>query len=115
MHTKEIKWFGFAAVLACDGLCAKAWGISNRPKVSLSEDEDDIVWLSDGELGEAPVDPGTYEGGCAKPTDLSGKNRWCARECERGIVAHPGHPITPRDFSRRRFNQPWRTRCLNES
>ena len=113
MHTKEIKWFGFAAVLACDGLCEKAYGINNRPKVSLSEDEDDFAWLSDGELVDAPIDPGTYEGGCAKPTDPSGKNKWCARECERSVVADPGHPITLPDFSRRCFNQRWKHETPN--
>ncbi len=60
MHTKEITYFGKATTLACDGVCNKSWGISQRPKVSFDEqDEDDIAWLADSELAEAPDDRGT--------------------------------------------------------
>lgn len=72
------------AKVGCDEKCEKAWGNENRPKVQLSEDEDDYAFLSDDELGEAPIDPGTYEGGQAKPIDKKDiPNRWCIRECER--------------------------------
>ena len=55
MHTKTIQWFGRAMVLACDGNCAKAWGISQRPKLELSADPDDVAYLADHELGDAPA------------------------------------------------------------
>lgn len=62
----EIKFFGKSVILSCDGECSSAWGINFNGEKN----------------GTAPVDPGTYEGGHAKPTD--GKhNKWCARECER--------------------------------
>jgi len=55
------------AKVACDANCEKAWGSNSRPKIMLSKMVDDYAWLSDLELGLAPIDPGTYEGGCAKP------------------------------------------------
>jgi len=57
---KEITWFGRKVILACDEKCNKAWGINCRP-------ENPANYLSDDELEEAPIDPGTYEGGHAKP------------------------------------------------
>lgn len=108
MLTTEIVYAGKACVVACDGICGKAWGINNRPKVEFDErDPDDMAFLADGELGEAPVDPGTYEGGHAKPhvTPLA-HNRWCVRECERSEIFDPGQPVVPRDLSRRLYNQP---------
>ena len=68
MAEKMITYFGEPARVACDELCSKAWGINNRPKVQLSDDEDDYEFLADSELPEAPADPGTYEGGQGKPT-----------------------------------------------
>lgn len=62
----EIRFFGKNCVLTCDGDCDHAWGTN---------------WY-DVKEKTAPVDPGTYEGGCAKPTDKK-HNKWCARECER--------------------------------
>lgn len=71
--------------VACDGKCNKAWGMNNRPKNQLSEKNvDDYEWLSDNELGEAPIDPGTMEGADRKPVNMSERmNKWCVRECER--------------------------------
>jgi len=84
MIQKEIIYFGKKYILYCDANCKKAWGISNRPKNQLSNDEDDYEYLSDDELGKAPVDPGTYEGEFGKPCLKSERlNKWCARECER--------------------------------
>ena len=54
-------------VVACDGICQKAWGVSQRPNHQLSDDIDDVVFLADEEFPIAPIDPGTYEGGYAKP------------------------------------------------
>jgi len=83
MIAKAIIWSGAPVILVCDGKCNKAWG-NLRPKTYLSEDPDDVIYASDGELGEAPEDPGTYEGGQGKqPRSL---NKWCARQCERSTI-----------------------------
>lgn len=97
MLQKEITFFGRKRVLACDGNCAKAWGLQNRPRVGDRE-----IFLADPELKKAPADPGTYEGDCAKPRkkeDLL--NKWCARECERSGMFDPGEEIKLRDFTKR--------------
>jgi len=62
----DIKFCGQPVTIVCDGKCNQAWGIS---------------W-GGLKAGNAPEDPGTYEGSDAKPLD-SVHNRWCARECER--------------------------------
>lgn len=83
------KTFSNGSTLACDGNCTKAWGINRRPFEKLSENPDDVAYLADHELGEAPSDPGTYEGGYGKPSPDGGPNRqnkWCYRECERSDV-----------------------------
>lgn len=107
IRTKAITWFDQQMVLACDGKCNKAWGVMSRPDLSLSDDPDDIVMLADGELGEAPKDPGTYEGGFAKPSSPDDMNRWCARECERSEIADTVDKLRLPDFSVRVFNKPW--------
>lgn len=66
---KAITYSDKLIKVSCDEKCEKAWGVQNRPKERLSDDDDDVVYLSDDELGTAPADPGTYEGGHAKPTD----------------------------------------------
>ncbi len=77
MLKKEITWFGRKCTLACDGKCEKAWGINSRPSQG-------DTFKKDEELGIAPEDPGTYEGGQGKcPGSL---NKWCARECERSEI-----------------------------
>lgn len=109
MHTKQIRWFGSDVTLACDGRCTKAWGFSCRPKVEFDRTEpDDVAWLADDELGEAPADPGTYEGGHAKPAGPHDMNKWCARECERAMIFEAGEEMKLRDFSQRIYNQPWK-------
>ncbi|KVP39722.1 hypothetical protein [Burkholderia ubonensis] len=109
MHTKQIVWFGRSVTLACDGKCNKAWGLQNRPKVRFDQlDPDDYAYKADGELGEAPGDPGTSEGGHLKPASPSGMNRWCSRECERSSIFESGVPVQVRDFSQRSYNQPWK-------
>ena len=106
MLAKTVLYFGQPSCLCCDGICAKAWGINNRPREQLSDNEVDYAYLADSELGEAPADPGTYEGGFAKPVEPHERlNKWCARECERSDM----HPInvlvtTTPDFSKRRYN-----------
>jgi hypothetical protein len=96
--------------VACDAKCDKAWGINNRPRVQLSDDEDDYEFLADDELGAAPVDPGTYEGGHAKPDEVPEKhNKWCARECERSVLldglGHGRFQPELEDFTKRVTNK----------
>lgn len=105
MFEKKIIYCGQSAVVRCDAKCDKAWGMSQRPKVyTKDEDEypDDFYYLPDGELGTAPVDPGTYEGWDGKPKTASSSedmNRWCVRECERCSFNRP-----LKDFSERVYN-----------
>lgn len=107
MISKDIVWFGQAAVLSCDAKCDKAWGLNSRPRIEFDpEDPDDYAFLADDELGEAPYDPGTYEGGHAKPRSKKDRlNKWCARECERSCIVGRLNPDDkPSDFSRRVYN-----------
>ena len=110
MISKDIVYFGGAFVLFCDEKCNKAWGINQRPSHQLSDNEDDYEWLTDEELGEAPDDPGTYEGGCAKPTveetesvfknpnaNRDKLNKWCCRECERSKMIDMGKTLNMED------------------
>ena len=97
----QIKYFGVDVKVACDGKCNKAWGINSRPS-----NEDKSEWLSDNELGEVPANPGTYEGGIGKPSDLSQfPNKWCVRECERCSMTPYGGNVNDElelsDFSKR--------------
>jgi hypothetical protein len=111
MIQKEIIYFGQKAIIACDEKCNKAWGINNRSRIQLDEnDEDNYVWLTDGELGEAPDDPGIYEGFemCGKPKSKEDRlNKWCCRECERCFKSSPG-PIMLNNFDERIYNIPRR-------
>lgn len=110
MIIKAVLYFGQPCALVCDARCEKAWGINSRPQVRF-DDEDDTAYLADDELGIAPEDPGTYEGGRAKPVRPEERlNKWCARECERSVKFSGETPedIVLPDFSRRRYNQPWR-------
>lgn len=91
MPEKIIQFVNQPAKVNCDGNCKKAWGVNSRPKKYLSADPDDYEFLSDSELGEAPIDPGTYEGSDAKPLSLDEfPNKWCVRECERCNMSDPG-------------------------
>lgn len=102
----QAQFAGFPVTIACDGRCSKAWGISARPRNQLSDDVDDFEWLADDELGKAPEDPGTYEGGHAKPTSPDEcHNKWCARECERSVMVDRGKTYALPDFSTRRANK----------
>lgn len=106
MIITTIVYFGQPCVVGCDARCNKAWGINSRPHIDY-DDWDDRAWLADDELGDAPVDPGTYEGGDAKPrTPGERLNKWCVRECERSVVATQGAVLDLPDFSRRVYNQP---------
>lgn len=110
MIVKSIVYFGQPATHACDGKCGKAWGINNRPSVLVGkpDDVDDYAFLADGELGDAPADPGTYEGGHAKPLNATGPehiNKWCVRECERHWFGKPDAPPELPDFSVRFYNR----------
>ncbi|SFF17177.1 hypothetical protein [Methylobacterium sp. yr596] len=108
---RQITYFGQTAVVVCDAKCNKAWGRNRRPKVQFGDDPDDYAFLADDELGEAPTDPGTYEGSHGKPTTPAERlNKWCVRECERLGMSEPAEfneVTTARDFSRRSYNMPW--------
>jgi hypothetical protein len=110
MINKEIIYCGQKAIIACDEKCEKAWGIHSRPKIQLSDDSDDYIYLSDSELGEAPINPGTCEMGYAKPKyEEERLNRWCCRECERCYISMPNEfdkPIVLKDFSEKVYNIP---------
>ena len=112
----EILW-DERCTLVCDRNCGKAFGINGRPKLQLSADEDDAVYLTDAEVGEAPGSGHTVilsEGGHMKPRGPDGGGgKWCARECERskavdgwGLNDATILAAVP-DFSRRRYNMPW--------
>jgi len=61
-----IIYFGSPKKVKCDGNCKKAWGRDKRPRIQLSDNEDDYEFLIDSELGDAPIDSGTHEGDHAK-------------------------------------------------
>lgn len=95
------------SIAACDKRCSKAWGVVARPKIRF-DNEDDYAFMTDEELGEAPRDPGTYEGGHGKPMYPDRHNKWCMRQCERCDLFKVGEEIKLRDFSKRMYNQPWK-------
>jgi len=103
-----ITFFGRKARVVCDRNCNKAWGLNSRPKKKLSDNEDDFCFLSDGEIDNAPEDPGTYEGGCAKPLSPDEfPNKWCVRECERCSISEPNEwnlPLEPKSFVDEQYN-----------
>jgi len=102
----DIQWFGRRCLAICDRNCAKAWGLNgDRPKINLSEDADDVVWLADDEVGLAP-DSGTWEGGEGKPDRPDRHNKWCVRECERSEVIEVEQPIECNNWKTRIYNQP---------
>jgi ribosomal protein S27AE len=102
MIAKPIKFFGNDLILVCDANCKKAWGKHSRPFDKSNENEDDKEWLSDSELDIAPDNPKTYEGGYGKPVREDERlNRWCARECERSIMAKHNEFFELEDWSKR--------------
>lgn len=100
MLIKRITYFGRPAAVGCDGKCYKAWGINKRPKKQLSDNPDDYEYPGDYLLGDAPEDPGTSEGGKAKPTRPEDRlNTWCVKERERCGMTNPeGHLVELPDF-----------------
>ena len=98
-NTKEnmatIIYFDDRKIVSCDGKCNKAWGLNSRPIKNQEEVNKDLnsgnellmvdyIYFEDDELGEAPINPGTYEGGEGKPISPNDfPNKWCVRECER--------------------------------
>lgn len=90
--------------VVCDRQCCKAWGRDMRPCETLSDD--DFAYLSDHELGVAPVDPGTYEGTDTKPKSPDDfPNKWCVRQCERCTMAELGAPVAVKTFEQRVYNK----------
>lgn len=106
---REVTYCGQPMFVDCDRNCAKAWGINVRPRAQLSDDPDDYAFLADNELGDAPIDPGTYEGDHAKPlTPDAFPNKWCVRQCERCGGGRTREDAARPEFSRRHYNQPWK-------
>ena len=113
MLEKEILYFREEARLVCDGKCNKAWGL-DRPAMWVDPNEDpdehpdNIVFLADDELPDAPVNPGDSEGGWYKPlqSGVEHMNKWCARACERSVIVKPGEAVILPDFSKRIYNIP---------
>lgn len=102
-----LLYFGERTRVKCDRQCNKAWGTSVRPSISFSDDPDDTAYLADDELGEAPINPGTYEGGIGKPLSPDEfPQKWCVRECERCSMSERGEPLVLKKFDTRRYNQP---------
>lgn len=99
----KILFLGKVAYVVCDRQCCKAWGVNGRPRIELDKnDPDNFVYLADGELGDAPIDPRTYEGSDGKPLSPDEfPNKWCVRECERSIMLDA--PLLP-DFGQRIYN-----------
>lgn len=111
LNDAVIKYFGRDARVVCDRQCGKAWGSNNRPTVALSDDPDDWAWAADGELGDAPTNPGTYEGGEGKPAHPDYfPNKWCVSQCERCAMSRFGQtvfePVELRDLSKQFYNMP---------
>src|SRR4051812_47845438 len=106
---KQIFYDNSEVIVMCDEKCHKAYGIQNRPKIQLSDHVDDVVYLADDELPHAPINPGTYEGGHAKPVNtLSIPNKWCVRECERCMMFDLNKEPRVNDYTSRVYNQPWK-------
>jgi hypothetical protein len=125
---KIITYFGQKIKVKCDEKCNKAWGTNKRPRIypEISNDKifglnnksvypnkenidlDHYAYCSDGELQESPIDPGTYEGDDAKPTNKNEiGNKWCVRECERCVMSEPGKhnkQLKLIDFNKRYYN-----------
>lgn len=98
---KRITFCGQEATVVCDGNCSKAWGINSRPRIQGPGHLP--VYMTDTELPDAQIDPGTYEGGDAKPVAAASgadMNRWCVRECERSAITKPGAPDDLPDLPR---------------
>lgn len=107
---KIIQYCGETVWVGCDEKCNKAWGHNSRPKIEFDiEDPDDFAFMSDDELEEAPINPGTYEGGQAKPINKDQiPNKWCVRECERCAMVKYGLKLKLPDYSKRVYNQPYK-------
>jgi hypothetical protein len=83
----------------------------NQMKPCMAEfDDDNFAYAPDQLCDTAPSDPGTYEGGHAKPIwDGDRLNKWCVRECERNQFAPHTNPLGPidcDDWSKFVFNMP---------
>lgn len=107
MIAKLVTAYGKSTILFCDANCLKAFGISTRPRVQLSDDPDDFAFLADDELGIAPEDTGNYEGECGKPDSTDRLNKWCFRQCERSESTQKERVLIElKDWSVRRYNMP---------
>jgi hypothetical protein len=71
----NITFAGQALTAICDFKCERACGKHARPTAKLSSGDAHYAFFSDGELGAAPDEPGTEEGGCRKPDHPVRHNR----------------------------------------
>lgn len=108
---------GFSVRFVCDRRCEKAWGMNSRPyrafpevsaegvalmvAAGITRGDDFHEYLADGEVDEAPANPGTYEADHGKPMHPAQHNKWCVRECERCETVDPGKPLYVHDFTKR--------------
>jgi hypothetical protein len=103
-----VQYCGQPMRVACDEKCIKAWGIDKRPRWQCTNKPDDWAYFADGDLDNAPENPGTYEGGNGKPKQGDTiPNKWCVRQCERCAKSSPGksgEPLALNDFSNDVFN-----------
>jgi len=96
-----VLYFGQHMKVNCDRRCDKAWGMDSRPKIQLSDDEDDVVYLADHELTIAPKMSGTWEGRDTKPLSPDEfPNKWCVRQCERCNHSNPGEFTEPLELTK---------------
>jgi hypothetical protein len=104
MKKKEILFFGKKRIVACDNKCHKAWGINERPKKQLdNNDPDDYYFLPDQKLGIAPS-ISKYEE-CDKNKPVKDElNKWCVRQCERSKIFNLNEEIKLPDFSKPYYN-----------
>ena len=106
MLVKRTTVHGSEVVIACDAKCTKAWGLQKRPSRVVDESKpDDIVWLGDGELKQAPSDPKTTVNGYGKPLKPEHRmNQWCVSECERSMFVSPNETKETHNWRRRTRN-----------
>jgi hypothetical protein len=67
--TTSILYSGKRCLAVCDHKCNKAWWFDgDRPQRRDPAEPDDVIWFADREVGIAPANPGSYEGGQGKPS-----------------------------------------------
>lgn len=109
-YVRLIKSFSQWVWIGCDGNCSKAFGISERPRVFLSDDPDDFCYLPDQEIDQIVPDF-QWQSELDNPTrwPIHPKLcKWCVRECERSTETdwYSPHKLFVWDFSKPFCNMP---------